>query len=153
MFNCEPSRRAYEMNLRAMLDLPKAERSIYLAALPLTRCYVFGCLDECNIKFIRRVITRNGGVWRELYAPPGLAVTATYRTWNGMMAGTRALVHWQNESIRHVDAGLPENQWSHLLLNDDFGLIPDIPALKFEISNCIHVGPAKVRAPSHPIRG
>lgn len=147
------------MNISQMLNLPREQRSKLLAALPLTRCYVFGCLELSSIHFTRRTIVRNGGTWRELYAPPGLAVTATFRSYSGMMQATRALAHWLNESIRkaHTDiygfrAGHePEVEWS-LLYNDDFGNGgPSVPALSFEIVNAIQ--PISTRHRAHPIRG
>lgn len=136
------------MNITTMLNLPKAERSRYLGAMPLTRCYVFGAVETSFIKHVRRVITRHGGVWSELYAQPGLAVTATYRTHKAMMASTRELVHWLNEWERKLNSHWP------CLYTDDFGAIATVPALRFEIINAIdYRQPVVTKQPQHPIRG
>lgn len=141
------------MNIATMLDLPKAERSRYLAAMPLTRCYVFGALDQCFIKHVRRVITRHGGTWSELYAMPGLAVTATFRSHAGMMAATRELVHWLNRYERAAHRAM-DMCYEPCLYTEDFGTIATVPALRFEITNAIdRHRPVRITKPTHPIRG
>ena len=147
------------MNISQILDLPREERSRWLRAIPLTREYVFGCLEEDAIRFIRRTIVRCGGTWREEYCPPGLAVVATFRTPAGMRAATLALIHWQNESLRtRYDQGEMAAAWwgepiENLMIDETFAHFSAVPALSFEIVNMITIGEIKTRRPNHPIRG
>ena len=131
------------MRLSEILDLPREERSRYLAAMPLTREYVFGCLDQCHVQFVKRTITRNGGVYRAEYATPGVAFVATFRSFRGMRKCTLDLIHWQNvgEAV------------SALLLDETFARFSPVPALEFEVVNAIHPGPVRTSRPRHPVRG
>lgn len=146
------------LNVSQMLDLPKEQRSIFLRALPLTREYVFGCLEHWDIRHIRRVITRNGGVYREIYCTPGLAVSATFRTYAGMMQATRDLVHWLNARLRKSwSEGLlscSEGHLTELLYDEEFAHRGAVPALTFEIVNAIDYSlPLTSHRPAHPVRG
>lgn len=141
------------MTLSEMLDLPREERSKLLRAIPLTREYVFGCLDGCFIQHIHRVITRCGGVWRDEYCHPGLAVVATFRTSAGMRACTLDLIHWQNCQTReNYTVGLPgeDEIIESLMLDETFARTSVVPALCFE--EVSFLGPEVRRSrPLHPI--
>lgn len=121
-----------------MLDLPKEERSKYLAMMPLTRTYVYNCIEGNLIMHIRKVIMRHGGIFREEYHYPGLSMTATFRDKKSMIACSCALAEWENEGIK---MGLPRPQDYEGLLADPltYGTEhKDPPALCFSIVNAIY---------------
>jgi len=141
------------MNLSSMLDLPKGERSRYLAAIPLTRTFDFGCLEPNAIHFIRRTIVHNGGTWREAYFCQGLSVTATFRTHRGLINATRALAHWLNEGIRATTSQEAIEEFG-LLYGDELARPGFVPALEFEVVNAINCHNEVTRKkPHHPIKG
>lgn len=140
--------------IREMLDLPKAERSAYLAKIPLTRTYVFGCLEGWDIRHIRRVVTRHGGTYRMEYHYPGLAVIATFRTHRGLLACGRDLAEWMNKAIRESEP--PDSPWlaDMLYSPEDIGQPCDgPPALRFETISYLQWGSNEPNTGFHPIYG
>lgn len=142
------------LSISAMMDLPKQERSKYLAMLPLTRTFVYGCLEYWCIRSIRKMIVRHGGTFREEYWFPGLSVTATFRDHKSMVAASRALAEWENDGIKK---GLPRPQDYEGLLNDPetYGTEHKAPpALTFCIVDGIHHNrPVRVYKMNHPVKG
>lgn len=138
-----------------MLDLPRDERSRYLRAMPLTRTFVFDCLEPWHIRHVRRVITRHGGVYREVYAAPGVFFVATFRAHRGLLACARDVAAWLNDQAKTEYAAadalgldLPDSCLS-VTATDVAKSHGDVPALAFER---IGLGGASVR-PAHPIMG
>ena len=135
------------MNLSQMLDLPKEIRSKYLAAIPTTRSYDLHCAEQNQIHFIRRVITRNGGVWRETYHHFGLTITATFRSTSGMRQATLQIIHHFNQDTRkNNDAAFSDYMLQDLMLDETFARTSSVPALSFEV-----VSSLGAFRPRHPI--
>jgi len=142
------------MNLREMLDLPKTERSRYLAKMPLTRTYVLGCVETNTIRFFRRTIVRHGGTYRECYRVPGVFWVATFRSHKQMNACTRALIAHLNLDLRRsneLHGHISEEELSDLLYTEEFGQnFGDVPALEFEIDSWI-TEDRRIRRGFHPV--
>lgn len=145
------------MNLSEMLDLPPDERRPYLHALPLTRTFVFGCMEGHDIRHIRRVLTRSGAVFREVYRFPGVYWVATFRDHEGRRRATEELVSWMNEALREsarLHGHLSEDEIADLLYTTDFAQTGDVPVFRFEKDIWIdHRQPQVITRHSHPIRG
>lgn len=144
------------MNIGEMLDLPRTERSRYLAKMPLTRTFVMGCLDESSVRFFRRTIVRHGGTYREVYRAPGVFWVATFRSPRGMRECTQALVRHLNQDLRRsqeVHGHIPDEDFAELLYNENFAQnFGDVPALEFEVDVRL---PHKTeqRRDFHPVTG
>lgn len=144
--------------VREMLDLPREERSRYLAVLPLTRTFVFGAMEESSIKFFRRMIVRHGGTYRECYRTPGLYWVATFRTPRGLRECTLAIVRSLNAELRksaelhgHL---LPEEVDEMMVTSRDVAQNHgDVPALSFERDVWIGDRPRRRESGFHPITG
>lgn len=127
-----------------MMDLPREERSRYLAALPLTRSKSFWAMDGCQHKFVRRLLVRHGAIFREHYCMWGLSVTATFRTQRGMNGFAKDFCKWHNDQVRATnaeEAGLDEETLQDRLWNSTefwMGEIQAPPALTFAVEN--HLG-------------
>lgn len=141
------------LSIGEMLDLPSAERSTYLHRLTLTTDYVFGCLENPAQHYVRRVITAHGGIFRALYAPPGVAYIATFRTRAGMDLCSQWLCGWLNEDLLDNMPELLESDPDGMLYDvADFAhSVRDAPVMVFEEYNCIGMGPGIRTRLRHPL--
>jgi len=146
------------MNVSELLDLPKAERSRYLRMFPTTRTFVFHCMEPHEIQFVRRMITRYGGIYREVYCRPGVYWVATFRTHRARIECTAALVAWLNKALMAThemhrcltDAEIEEMRYT----SESIAHTGDVPAIKYEIVNAIQIHePVTTKTPNHPIKG
>lgn len=123
-----------------MLDLPKQERSRYLAALPFTRTKAFWAMEGCHHKFIRRLMRKHGGIWRENYCMFGLSMVATFRNIAGMNGFAKDVCDWYNADLRkshELHGHIKEEELADLLWKpSEFWMqAADVPALEFGVEN------------------
>lgn len=144
------------MTLTEMLDLPRAERSRHLAAIPLTVGYTFWAMEDASIRFVRRTIVRHGGTYRECYRMPGVFWVATFRDQKGMRRCTTALVKWLNDGLRksqHLHEHLTPEEFEEMLYSSaSFPTREVVPSLAFEKDVWI-TAERRVVSGFHPITG
>lgn len=140
-----------------MLDLPKNERSRYLAKLMVTRTYVFDVMERAPIHFIRKTIVRCGGVYRECYRNPGVYWVATFRDQRSMQRCTRVLTRWLNRQLREsaeLHGHLLPSEVEEMMYGPTFGEgFHDVPALEFTRDVWIGSQPRRVTTGFHPVEG
>jgi hypothetical protein len=136
-----------------MLSLPKQERAPYLRAMPLTRCKSFWAMDDCHLRYIRRLLKQHGAVYREHYCMWGYSVAATFRTQAGMRGFAAAVCDWYNKGVRAGNsAGWSEEELADLLWDPahfwNQGVVA--PALEYGVENYIYDEP-RVYATNHKL--
>lgn len=118
--------------------------------MKLTKTYVFSCLETPGIKHIRRVITRNGGVYHECYRYPGVYWIATYRTVEGMTKATETLAEWENKFTRAYNTPEDIEKFDMLIDPKTYGDTEDDPVNCFMRDIWIDE-PRRLYRPRHPI--
>lgn len=130
----------------------------YGRRVALTMEYVAGCLDECHVRYYRRLFVRHGGVFREVYGRFGVFWQVTFRDWKNFVSVAMKLAQEWNEWV--IDDALKSGMSPATALGRSGARWDEIcqvykfvePVSEFEIVNAI-CADVRRRRMKHPVRG
>lgn len=135
-------------------DLPKMRAKNRKRDVHYGAEFVFGCLEKSSIHHIRRIILRNGGVFREVYAYMGVYWTVAFLTPQDRDHCCQEIAAMENRDVDAIVA--PKSDPTPYYVDprsyaDRYSVADRVRY--FEIVNGIQSGPPKRRRPVNPLKG